>query len=157
MLFRSIHFPTDDENCRMARKRLVFDEFLVFALSMKMLKKEYHQMTSHYVIDGGDRVDELIASLPYSLTKAQLRVWREIQEDMAGTVVMNRLVQGDVGSGKTMIAALAMYAAAVSGFQSCLMAPTEVLARQHYENLTRLFEPFGIKTEIGRASCRERV
>lgn len=143
-----IHFPTDDENCRMARKRLVFDEFLVFALSMKMLKKEYHQMTSHYVIDGGDRVDELIASLPYSLTKAQLRVWREIQEDMAGTVVMNRLVQGDVGSGKTMIAALAMYAAAVSGFQSCLMAPTEVLARQHYENLTRLFEPFGIKTVL---------
>ena len=145
---QQIHFPKDEEDCRMARKRLVFDEFLAFALSMKRLKKENHQIVSHYRIDKTARVDELIDSLPYRLTGAQLRVWHEIREDMTGSTVMNRLVQGDVGSGKTMIAALAMFAAALSGYQSCMMAPTEVLARQHYENLSRIFEPFGVRTVL---------
>lgn len=126
----------------MARKRLVFDEFLVFALSVKQLKKENHQIENHYQIQESAAVCQLIASLPYHLTKAQLRVWHEIEEDMKSPVVMNRLVQGDVGSGKTMIAALAMFAAAKAGFQSCMMAPTECLARQHYE------EPAGIVCTI---------
>ena len=132
----------------MARKRLVFDEFLVFALSVKQLKKENHQIENHYQIQESAAVSQLIASLPYHLTKAQLRVWHEIEEDMKSPVVMNRLVQGDVGSGKTMIAALAMFAAAKAGFQSCMMAPTEVLARQHYENLQALYAPFGIETVL---------
>ena len=145
---RQIHFPENEEACRMARKRLVFDEFLVFALSVKQLKKENHQIENHYQIQESAAVSQLIASLPYHLTKAQLRVWHEIEEDMKSPVVMNRLVQGDVGSGKTMIAALAMFAAAKAGFQSCMMAPTEVLARQHYENLQALYAPFGIETVL---------
>lgn len=143
-----IHFPKDEANYQLARRRLVFDEFLIFALSLKMMKKENHQIINHYQMGDVGRVDELIASLPYQLTKAQTRVWQEIRADMCGPTVMNRLIQGDVGSGKTMIAALAMYYAAVSGYQSCMMAPTEVLARQHYENLNRLFEPFGIRTVL---------
>ena len=145
---RQIHFPENEEACRMARKRLVFDEFLVFALSVKQLKKENHQIENHYQIQESAAVSQLIASLPYHLTKAQLRVWHEIEEDMKSPVVMNRLVQGDVGSGKTMIAALAIFAAAKAGFQSCMMAPTEVLARQHYENLQALYAPFGIETVL---------
>lgn len=129
----------------MARKRLVFDEFLVFALSVKRLKKENHQIPNHYVMGEARQAEGLIETLPYALTGAQQRVWHEIARDMAGPVVMNRLVQGDVGSGKTMIAALAMFGAARSGYQSCMMAPTEVLARQHYENLSRLYEPFGVR------------
>ena len=128
---RQIHFPENEEACRMARKRLVFDEFLVFALSVKQLKKENHQIENHYQIQESAAVSQLIASLPYHLTKAQLRVWHEIEEDMKSPVVMNRLVQGDVGSGKTMIAALAMFAAAKAGFQSCMMAPTEVHCMHH--------------------------
>lgn len=145
---KQIHFPESEEACRLARKRLVFDEFLVFALSVKQLKKENHQIKNHYLIQEDEAVTQLMASLPYTLTKAQLRVWQEIAEDIKSPVVMNRLVQGDVGSGKTMIAALAMFAAARAGFQSCMMAPTEVLARQHYENLDRLFAPFGVKTVL---------
>lgn len=132
----------------MARKRLVFDEFLVFALSVKQLKKENHQIENHYQIQESAAVSQLIASLPYHLTKAQLRVWHEIEEDMKSPVVMNRLVQGDVGSGKTMIAALAIFAAAKAGFQSCMMAPTEVLARQHYETFQKLCEEFGLKIPV---------
>lgn len=145
---RQIHFPENEEACRMARKRLVFDEFLVFALSVKQLKKENHQIENHYQIQESAAVSQLIASLPYHLTKAQLRVWHEIKEDMKSPVVMNRLVQGDVGSGKTMIAALAMFAAAKAGFQSCMMAPTEVLARQHYETFQKLCEEFGLKIPV---------
>lgn len=145
---RQIHFPENEEACRMARKRLVFDEFLVFELSVKQLKKENHQIENHYQIQESAAVSQLIASLPYHLTKAQLRVWHEIEEDMKSPVVMNRLVQGDVGSGKTMIAALAMFAAAKAGFQSCMMAPTEVLARQHYETFQKLCEEFGLKIPV---------
>lgn len=145
---RQIHFPENEEACQMARKRLVFDEFLVFALSVKQLKKENHQIENHYQIQESAAVSQLIASLPYHLTKAQLRVWHEIKEDMKSPVVMNRLVQGDVGSGKTMIAALAMFAAAKAGFQSCMMAPTEVLARQHYETFQKLCEEFGLKIPV---------
>lgn len=149
-----IHFPKDETSCQLARRRLVFDEFLIFALSLKMMKKENHQIPNHYQMEAADRADELIASLPYRLTKAQMRVWQEILSDMKGATVMNRLIQGDVGSGKTMIAALAMFAAAVSGYQSCMMAPTEVLARQHYENLSGLFEPFGIRTVLLTGSMK---
>ncbi len=145
---RQIHFPENEEACRMARKRLVFDEFLAFALSVKRLKKENRQIANHYFIQEDASVKALMDSLPYTLTKAQQRVWKEIADDLKGPVVMNRLVQGDVGSGKTMIAALAMIAAAKAGFQSCMMAPTEVLAKQHYENLQALFEPFGIETVL---------
>lgn len=145
---RQIHFPEDETSCRMARRRLVFDEFLIFALALKLLKKENHQIPNAWPMGDAGRVDALIASLPYQLTGAQTRVWKEICADMSGETVMNRLIQGDVGSGKTMIAALAMYYAAVSGYQSCMMAPTEVLARQHYENLDQLFTPLGIRTVL---------
>lgn len=145
---RQIHFPENEESCRLARKRLVFDEFLVFALSVKQLKKENHQIKNNYPISEEKAVEDFIGTLPYTLTKAQLRVWQEIADDLKGSVVMNRLVQGDVGSGKTMIAALALFASAKAGFQSCMMAPTEVLAKQHYENLQALFEPFHITTVL---------
>ena len=154
---RQIHFPENEENCRLARRRLVFDEFLVFALSVKRLKKENHQIQNHYPIREESAVEDFMASLPYTLTRAQLRVWQEIAGDLKSPVVMNRLVQGDVGSGKTMIAALAMFAAASAGFQSCMMAPTEVLAKQHYENLQALFEPFHITTVLLTGSMTASV
>lgn len=145
---KQIHFPESENACKVARKRLVFDEFLAFALSVKQLKKANHQIANHYPVMVDAAVAQLMAALPYTLTHAQQRVWQEIAKDLKSPFVMNRLVQGDVGSGKTMIAALAMFAVAKAGYQSCMMAPTEVLAKQHFENLQPLFEPFGIRTVL---------
>ena len=88
--------------------------------------------------------DRLLRSLPYELTGAQMRVWKEIMQDMQGEYVMSRLVQGDVGSGKTIVAALALLTVVMNGYQGAMMAPTEVLARQHYENITHMLLEYGI-------------
>ncbi len=142
---RQIHFPEDPESLRLARKRLVFDEFFDFCLQMAFLRRENEESVSHYFIDCAAGVDDFIKSLPYQLTGAQMRVWGEIAADLRDDRPMNRLVQGDVGSGKTILAALAMLDTALSGYQSALMAPTEVLARQHYEKLAPMLEPFGVR------------
>ena len=143
-----IHFPEDEVSLTGARSRLVFEEFFAFILAMKLLKNENLLIPNAFPVTDPDRFNEFTGSLPYKMTNAQDRVCHEIIADLTGNKAMNRLVQGDVGSGKTLIAAGAMYLMAVHGYQSCMMAPTEVLARQHYETLSGLFEPLGIRLTL---------
>ncbi|MCI9217089.1 MAG: ATP-dependent DNA helicase RecG, partial [Dorea sp.] len=141
---KGIHFPEDKEVFYHARNRLVFEEFLQFILSLRKLKDGNERLANEYVIPKDARVDEFIKALPFTLTNAQQKVWQEISENMASDTVMSRLVQGDVGSGKTIVAVLALMNTALCGYQAAMMAPTEVLARQHYESVTGLFEKYGI-------------
>lgn len=134
-----IHFPTDRKELLFARKRLVFDEFFLFLMAVRRLKDKRGNKTSPFVFKLSEEVNSLQASLPYSLTGAQQKVLDEVYGDITGGLVMNRLVQGDVGSGKTIIAILALMQAAYNGYQGALMVPTEVLARQHYESMMELF------------------
>ncbi len=135
-----IHFPSDQKELLFARKRLVFDEFLFFLMAVRRLKEKRQDKQSHFILERRSEVSELAASLPYRLTQAQHKALEEVQKDLSGGLVMNRLIQGDVGSGKTIIAVLALLQAAYNGFQGALMVPTEVLARQHFEAITELFE-----------------
>ena len=155
---RQIHFPKDWEQMLTARRRLVFDEFFIFALAIQSMREHTRQVKNHYPMSPSPDCDAMIHSLPYDLTGAQMRTWKEIQKDMASENVMNRLIQGDVGSGKTIVAALALLQAAKNGFQGCIMAPTEVLARQHYESFTQLFEPFQVKVTLltGSMTAKEK-
>ncbi len=139
-----IHFPKDRQELLFARKRLVFDEFFLFVLAVRGLKEKRSDRKSCWVMKLAPEAERLKESLPYRLTAAQERTLREIEADISGGQVMNRLIQGDVGSGKTIIAVLALLHAAYNGYQGALMAPTEVLARQHYEGITELFAAHGI-------------
>lgn len=143
-----IHFPKDRQELLFARKRLVFDEFLFFLLAVRRLKDKREDKTSRYVLPPVPEVEKLCQSLPYALTGAQKKVLGEVQQDLAGGVMMNRLVQGDVGSGKTIIAILALLQAAYNDCQGALMVPTEVLAKQHYESMTELFAEQGIDRQV---------
>lgn len=138
-----IHFPTDADMLRQARKRLVFDEFFFFLLTMRRLKERTESIPNAFPIRAVWTTEEVIENLPFPLTGAQMRVWNEIEQDLKSSTRMARLVQGDVGSGKTVLAFLAMILAAENGYQSALMVPTEVLARQHYESLCELLEKSG--------------
>ncbi len=140
-----IHFPKDEAELLFSRKRLVFDEFFMFLLSVRLLKEKKADTKSLYVMEPRPEVQRLKDSLPYSLTKAQEKVLKEVYADLSGGRVMNRLVQGDVGSGKTIIAILALLQAAYNGYQGALMVPTEVLARQHLESMEDLFAAHGIE------------
>jgi len=142
---RNIHFPANKAELLFARKRLVFDEFFMFLVGVRRLREQRADRISPYIIKRRMETDAIIAALPYSLTAAQKRALEEIYQDMENGLVMNRLIQGDVGSGKTIIAILALLQAAYNGYQGALMAPTEVLARQHYETITALFEEQGIE------------
>lgn len=134
----NIHFPIDFKDYEMARNRFVFEELLILQLSLLYLKSK--QKIEHTLpIKDLSCMDEFLGSLPFSLTDAQRRVLDEICADISGDVPMNRLVQGDVGSGKTVVAAAAMFAAVSNGFQAALMAPTEILAEQHYHNFCKMF------------------
>lgn len=135
-----IHFPKNREDLLLARRRLVFDEFLLFILSVRMMKEKNENAVNSFHIKPVWETEKMIESLPYALTNAQKRVWNEIERNMTGKGLMSRLVQGDVGSGKTIIAFLSMILAAANGYQAALMAPTEVLAKQHYQELCRLLE-----------------
>jgi len=145
---RGIHFPEDKEVFFHARERLVFEEFLEFILSLRKLRENHSQMANEYVIGKCTEVEEFIQRLPYELTGAQKKVWGEIADNLASDTVMSRLVQGDVGSGKTIVAVLALMSAAFHGYQGAMMAPTEVLARQHYESITKLFEEYNIPIKV---------
>ena len=138
--FWDIHFPEDYECMREARKRLAFDEFFAFLFSLRKLKNRNENHKSSYPMIETAEAGRLIEALPYRLTGAQLRVWREIEDDLVSGNRMNRLVQGDVGSGKTILAFLALILAVSNGYQGAMMAPTEILARQHYEQLRDLAE-----------------
>lgn len=123
---------------RLARNRLIFDEFFYFIITLRNLKEKNDITVNENKLEEPKEITDLINNLPFKLTNAQLRTWNEIKEDIASDRVMNRLVQGDVGSGKTILAVLLVLTAALNGKQGAIMAPTEVLARQHFEFVTEL-------------------
>lgn len=133
-----IHFPENRESMLIGRRRLVFDEFLFFVLAVGIMKEKTKDTVNHFSIKPVWETETVIENLPYPLTNAQKRVWSEMEKDMTGHTLMSRLVQGDVGSGKTILAFLAMILAAANGYQAALMVPTEVLAAQHFESLKKL-------------------
>lgn len=156
---RFIHFPKDWEEGRQGRRRLAFEELLLFQLKMQA----YHVIHRKTVAGTAQdipmaKVKEFIAHLPFPLTGAQKRVVNEILKDMKADYSMNRLLQGDVGSGKTVVAAIALYATVVAGFQGALMVPTEILAEQHYKSLQEWLEPMGIQVAVltGSTTTRQR-
>lgn len=139
-----MHFPTGRETLLAARQRLVFDEFFRFILVLRRMREDNERTKSLHPMIEVAQTERLVEALPYRLTKAQQRVWAEIRSDLTSEYAMNRLVQGDVGSGKTILAFLALIMCAANGFQGALMAPTEVLARQHYESLLKLNKEHGL-------------
>lgn len=144
----NIHFPKSMEDYIQARKRLAFEEFFIFVLAVRSLKTSNARRPNTHIILNDLRTDELIAKLPYKLTNAQYHTWLEIRENMASDKLMSRLIQGDVGSGKTIIAVLALLNTVYSGSQGALMAPTEVLAKQHFESITAMFEKYDIDMQV---------
>lgn len=145
---RAIHFPKDMNDYEAARKRLVFDEFFFFMLNVRRMKENNSRQPNLSRIADDARTDEFIKKLPYELTNAQKRTWQEVSSDMNGERLMNRLVQGDVGSGKTIIAVLALMNTVYAGYQGTMMVPTEVLARQQYDDTCAMFEKYGININV---------
>lgn len=145
---KNIHFPFDYTEYEKARKRLVFEEFYYFLLNLKKLKEEKIYEINHYYIEHHDKTKKFIKTLPFKLTTSQEKVFKEISADLSGSYVMNRLVQGDVGSGKTIVAVLAMLDTVFSGYQATLMVPTEVLANQHYETITHMLCRAGLDIKV---------
>ncbi|MCI6887637.1 MAG: ATP-dependent DNA helicase RecG [Lachnospiraceae bacterium] len=143
-----IHFPSDQQELLFARKRLVFDEFFFFLMAVRRLKEKRRDKRSTFVMKQVPELERLLQELPYSLTAAQRKVLKEVQGDLTGGLVMNRLIQGDVGSGKTIIAVFALLQAAFCGYQGALMVPTEVLARQHFESIRELLAQHGIDRNV---------
>ncbi|MEK3808970.1 ATP-dependent DNA helicase RecG [Bacillus sp. FSL H8-0547] len=151
----TMHHPLKHEDLKHARRYFVYEEFLLFQLKMQALRKfqrEQSKGVSHRI--DGERLDGFIGSLPFPLTNAQQRVIDEILTDMKSAYRMNRLLQGDVGSGKTVVAAIAMYAAYLSGYQAALMVPTEILAEQHAESLTAIFSGFPVTAALLTSSVK---
>jgi ATP-dependent DNA helicase RecG len=154
-----IHFPDSEQAIDPARQRLVFEEFFLMQLGVGMQRQRTRQERGIAMRIDADRLNEMLHRIvPFELTNAQKRVIREIWSDMAQPHPMNRLLQGDVGSGKTIVAAAAMLAAIDNQYQAAMMAPTEILAEQHYINLHRLFQPLGISVEllVGRLTNKQR-
>ena len=155
-----IHFPENRDTLIVSRRRLVFEEFLFFIISVLILK----DMASREINDAPmmriDACKDFIESLPYELTNSQKKVWFQIEDDMCSTHLMNRLVQGDVGSGKTIIAILAIFMCVMNHHQAAFMAPTEVLAKQHYESVMALVEDYGLPFKpvllTGSLTAREK-
>lgn len=157
-----IHFPKDWEELVEARRRLVFDEFFLFLIGIRCMKEQNEELQSDYPMIETAEPERLIEKLPYRLTEAQMRVWREIKRDMVSGKCMNRLVQGDVGSGKTILAFLSLLLTVTNGYQGALMAPTEILATQHFEQICEMtqkyqlpFKPVLLTGSIGTAAKQE--
>ena len=155
-----IHFPKDIHSLTLSRKRLVFDEFFFFILQLRRLKSSREKAENHFSFHKSEKCQSLLEHLPYTLTGAQMRVWKTIEEEMCQNAVMARLIQGDVGSGKTIVSVLALIMAADNGYQGALMVPTEVLARQHYESICSLIRENGFPFEAvlltGSMTARQR-
>lgn len=139
-----IHFPPDYESMLAARKRLVFDEFFFFLMALRKCREHSRELKNGYPMLETAQTKRLIEALPYALTGAQKKVWEEIKEDLLGNKAMNRLIQGDVGSGKTILAFLALLMCVSNGYQGAMMAPTEVLAGQHYETMINLAQKYNL-------------
>lgn len=144
----NIHFPEQFKNYNLARKRLVFEELLGMQLALLKLKSTYTMEKDGIAFPKKIKMSDIIQKLPFHLTRAQLKVLEEIDSDMEDKKPMNRLLQGDVGSGKTVVAMIAAYKAVKSGYQVAIMAPTAILASQHLESFKELLEPEGIKCEL---------
>lgn len=142
---KTVHFPTDRDAVIKARKRLIFDEFFIFLMALRSFKDNSQIIDNNYIINDFQSSDNLIEALPYKLTDAQLKVIDEIRNDISSCKVMNRLIQGDVGCGKTIVSFAVLLDVVSAGYQGTLMVPTEVLAKQHYENLMDLKEKYGLK------------
>ena len=151
---QEIHFPKSYDTLIEARRRLVFDEFLLFALSIDRLKQSREKTKSSLDVEKSSTIVDFISTLPFSLTDAQKKVWEEIENDLTSGLRMNRLVQGDVGSGKTMLAILACLLMAKNGYQSSVMVPTEVLARQHFESFSITLEKYGVRVVLFTGSIK---
>lgn len=136
--YMQIHFPKNKMELKQTNDRIIFNEFFDFTYSLRKFKDSDKDNENRFVINNSEVISTIINDLPYKLTNAQLRTWNEIEKDMSGSKVMNRLIQGDVGSGKTIVATLALISAALSGYQGAIMVPTEVLARQHLESINEL-------------------
>ncbi|SHK88716.1 ATP-dependent DNA helicase RecG [Desulforamulus aeronauticus] len=145
---QEIHFPQEEKAYQRARKRFVLEELFLFQLGLTLQKSRYIRQSKVHQYDNQLLEGQLLQRLPFSLTKAQQRVWQEIKSDLLGPYPMNRLLQGDVGAGKTVVAALAIAIAVGSGQQSALMAPTEILAEQHADSIRALLEPLGIQVAL---------
>ena len=143
-----IHFPIEFSDFNKARERLVFEELLTTQLALLKLKNNYEHETDGIQFSKDVYMSDVINILPFKLTKAQLRVLEEIDRDMENNKPMNRLLQGDVGSGKTVVAMIAAYKAVKSGYQATIMAPTAILASQHLESFQGILEELGIRTEL---------
>lgn len=164
---RKMHFPGDKEQFAKARERFVFEEFLVFILSLRRMKEAECRAENRFRFEDRPEISRFLNALPYRLTDAQMNVWEEIQTDLRGGHVMSRLIQGDVGSGKTIVAFLALLLTGLNGYQGALMAPTEVLARQHYENISGLLKTYdlplnaelltGSMTAVQKRNAYERI
>ena len=145
---KNIHFPADERNIKEARYRMVFEELLTLQTGLFYIKKGMTGEQDGTVIDMAIDMSHFTETLPFRLTSGQLKVWKEIEKDLAAVRPMNRLVQGDVGSGKTAVAQMAMYKTVKAGYQAVMMAPTELLAKQHLASMKKVFDPLGIRTEL---------
>ena len=158
--YKGIHFPVDFEQVIEARRRLVFDELFMFVYMIRREKGYAEKIPNAYPMCDTKELNEFLTNLPYQLTNAQTRTWKEICYDLSSAFSMNRLVQGDVGSGKTIIALLALLKTVTNGYQGALMAPTEVLARQHFESFTELSEryclPFKPVLLVGSMTAKQK-
>ena len=156
--YETVHYPENEDALRNAIKRLAFDEFYKFLADMGRLRVENIKQENIHKIVQGKAVAEFVEALPYKLTKGQAEAIDDILKDMGSENVMNRLVQGDVGSGKTVVAEASLFACVRAGWQGTLMVPTEVLAKQHFEELSNTFKPYGIKVEclVGSTSLKEK-
>ncbi len=144
---RNIHSPSNKESFKIALYRIIFEEFLILQLGLFMFKNGVTEVEG-IKFEENEKLKDIISSLPFKLTKAQNRALNEIIEDMKSPKVMNRLVQGDVGSGKTVVALLTLANCVLNGYQGALMAPTEILAEQHYISLTETLKEFGMNVEL---------
>lgn len=144
----NIHFPKSVNDYLQSRKRLAFEDFFLFVLSIRQMRETNAARPNGYVIYNDTRTDKFISELEFELTQAQKNTWEEVKSNMAGSGLMSRLIQGDVGSGKTIIAVLAMMNTAFAGYQAAMMVPTEVLAKQQYESVLAMFAKYNIGLNV---------
>ncbi|MEE0742550.1 MAG: ATP-dependent DNA helicase RecG [Emergencia sp.] len=144
----NMHFPKDGKQVLASRFRLIFEELLTLETGLFYIKSGWSKDEPGVVFSCDGREEAFIKGLPFTLTEGQRQTWEELKKDLSGYKAMNRLVQGDVGSGKTVIGELAMFVAAKNGYQSVMMAPTEILAKQHFASLTEDFSPYGLKVGL---------
>lgn len=145
---QQIHFPKSDEDFKNARYRLVFEELFLLQLCLLSVNKVFEKDKKGIAFSKVTEMEDFIKKLPFKLTNAQIKVFEEIEKDMECYKVMNRLVQGDVGSGKTIVAVLALFKAVLNGYQGALMVPTAILAEQHYKSISALIERYGINIAL---------